>query len=170
MRNILHFIRFEALKRCISCQKNKHTFHAICVHTHTLQHMRQKILHRLVYEHHTKLEHTPSSNTPPHARKMHTFFMLYSAYQARFWLFCGIWNIFSIAVYMRNIYQIVSFQALEHYISCQKINTHFVPSTCTTHTLQHMRQNFLHRLVHEHHTELKHTTACSENAHIFNAL
>ena len=38
------------------------------------------------------------------------------------------------------------------------------------HRLQHMRQNFLHRLVQEHRTMLEHTTTCCENAHVFFAV
>jgi len=50
-------------------------------------------------------------------------------------------------------------------------NTHIFRAICMhTHTLQHLRQNVLHRLLHAHHTELRHTTACSEKAHVFCAL
>jgi len=51
MRNNRHIMLLEALKQRISCL-NKHTFYAICLITHRLQHMRPNFWHRLVQEQH----------------------------------------------------------------------------------------------------------------------
>ena len=108
------------------------------MHTHTLQHMRQNVLHRLLHAHHTELRHTTACS-----EKAHVVCALECIPGMIFVCFLCFKMLFYMAVYMRIMCQIVRFEGLKWCISCQKIkhitrsDTNKAPHT--THTCTYFR-------------------------------